>query len=123
MDTDRDGRLNIRELKEHIRNFPCRNIPEYLANHILKMSDDDSDGALDFEEFYRLSLRHEWLFSRLVFKYCKMIVPSPQRPGDETGNILFFVVTKYSLFLRLRFRRNLLYTNKKNRIKYNKFCH
>lgn len=86
MDEDRDGRLNIRELKAHIRNFQCRNIPEHLANHILKMSDEDSDGALDFEEFYRLSLRQEWLFSRLIFNYCKMIVPSPHRPEhDETG--------------------------------------
>ena len=50
------------------------------------MSDEDSDGSLDFEEFYQLSLRQEWLFSRLVFKYCKMIVPSPHRPEiDETG--------------------------------------
>lgn len=86
LDTDRDGVINIRELKNHIRNFPCRNLPEYLANHILRMSDEDSDGVLDFEEFYRLSLRQDWLFSRLVFNYCKMLVPSPHRPEqDETG--------------------------------------
>lgn len=85
LDTDRDGRLNLRELKAHIRNFQCRNLPDYLANHILRMSDDDSDGALDFEEFYKLSLRQEWLFSRLVFNYCKMIVPAPNRERDETG--------------------------------------
>ena len=86
MDTNNDGRLNIRELKQHIKNFECRNLPDYLAKHILRMSDEDSDGSLDFEEFYQLSLRQEWLFSRLVFKYCKMIVPSPHRPEiDETG--------------------------------------
>lgn len=89
LDTNNDGVLNIRELKNHIRRFPCRNLPEYLANHILRMSDDDSDGVLDFEEFYQLSLRQEWLFSRLVFKYCRLIVPSPHRPEqDETGNFI-----------------------------------
>lgn len=85
LDTDRDGRLNIRELKNHIKNYQCRDLPDYLGNHILRMSDDDSDGVLDFEEFYRLSLRQEWLFSRLVFNYCKMIVPRPNRERDETG--------------------------------------
>lgn len=98
LDTDRDGRLNIRELKQHIRNFQCRNLPDYLANHILRMSDDDSDGALDFEEFYKLSLRQEWLFSRLVFNYCKMIVPAPNRPRDETG--------KHTDLLKLDFIQN-----------------
>lgn len=91
LDTNHDNRLNIRELKQHIRNFQCRNLPDYLAKHILRMSDDDSDGALDFEEFYQLSLRQEWLFSRLVFKYCKMIVPLPHRPEeDETGKTNFY---------------------------------
>lgn len=89
LDTDRDGRLNIRELKAHIRNFQCRNLPDYLANHILRMSDDDSDGVLDFEEFYKLSLRQEWLFSRLIFNYCKMLVPAPNRERDETGKNIF----------------------------------
>ncbi|XP_055305012.1 rhomboid-related protein 2-like [Sitodiplosis mosellana] len=84
LDTNNDGRLNIRELKQHIKNLQCR-LPEYLAEHIFRMSDEDSDGALNFEEFYQLSLRQKWLFSHLVFRYCKMIVPSPNRPeADET---------------------------------------
>lgn len=93
MDTNHDGVLNIRELKNHIRNYQCRNLPDYLAKHILKMSDEDSDGVLDFEEFYQLSLRQEWLFSRLVFKYCRMIVPLPHRPeGDQTGKMTSFII-------------------------------
>lgn len=110
MDTNHDGRLNIRELKQHIKNFQCRNLPDYLAKHILRMSDDDSDGALDFEEFYQLSLRQEWLFSRLVFKYCKMIVPSPHRPEeDETGkntHIIFFYLDNF-LFLTMTSQHTL----------------
>lgn len=101
LDTDRDGRLNIRELKNHIRNFQCRNLPDYLANHILRMSDDDSDGVLDFEEFYKLSLRQEWLFSRLVFNYCKMLVPAPNRERDETGKIKLEIYAKLCRFFCL----------------------
>lgn len=97
LDTNNDGVLNIRELKNHIRNYQCRNLPDYLAKHILRMSDEDSDGVLDFEEFYQLSLQQEWLFSRLVFKYCKMIVPSPRRPeADETGKTLSQILSLHS---------------------------
>lgn len=61
-------------------------LPENIANHILQMSDFDSNGFLDFEEFYTLTLRQEWLFSRMVKKYCQLIVPSPHRPEqDEVG--------------------------------------
>lgn len=92
MDTDRNGYLNIHELKRHIRNHQCRELPENLAHHILQMHDQDSNGQLDFEEFYQLSVRQEWLFSRFVQKYCRMIVPSPHRPEqDEIGKeILIF---------------------------------
>lgn len=70
-----------------------------MANHILRMHDDDGNGQLDFEEFYRMSLRQEWLFSRLLVKYCKLIVPSPHRPEqDEIGKT-------FSIFEN---RRNLI---------------
>lgn len=86
LDTDRNGLINIRELKSHLRNHQCQQLPENLASHILRMHDDDMNGQLDFEEFYRLSVRQEWLFSRMLMKYCRLIVPSPHRPEqDETG--------------------------------------
>lgn len=86
LDRNRDGHLNVHELKAHIRNHECGNLPENLAAHILKMHDDDFNGQLDFEEFYQMSIRQEWLFSRAVAKYCKLIVPSPHRPEqDEIG--------------------------------------
>lgn len=67
------------------------------------MHDEDSNGRLDFEEFYRMSVRQEWLFSRMMVKYCKMIVPSPRRePQDEIGKIEFiFIECRYSNFLEL----------------------
>lgn len=78
--------MDVRELKHHIRNQQCRQLPENLANHILRMHDDDGNGQLDFEEFYRMSVRQDWLFNRLLVKYCKLIVPSPHRPEqDEIG--------------------------------------
>lgn len=90
MDTDGDGYLNVREIKEHIRNQQCRDLPPHLSKHILEMNDDDSNGVLDFDEFYRMSIRQEWLFQRLVKQYCRMLVPPPRRQdADETGKFLY----------------------------------
>lgn len=91
LDTDCDGRLNICELKDHIRDFQCRNLSGCLANNILQMPDEDSDGVLNFEEFYKLSLRKEWSFIRVLFNYCKMIVPPPNRECDEIGNHIYLL--------------------------------
>lgn len=99
LDQDRDGFLNIHELKLMIRNHQCDNIPENLAHHILRMHDEDSNGKLDFDEFYRMSLQQEWLISRLMKRYCKLIVPSPHRPEeDEIGKINFlFIFLSFNL--------------------------
>lgn len=72
-------------MKRLIRNNQCGQIPPNLAQHILRMHDEDSDGRLDFEEFYRMSVRQEWLFSRMMKKYCRLVVPPPRRSEDETG--------------------------------------
>ncbi|EDX16132.1 GD18262 [Drosophila simulans] len=56
-DSDRDGLINTHELKELISDGYCRDIPAYIADQILKRSDQDNDGHLDFEEFYAMSLR------------------------------------------------------------------
>lgn len=50
------------------------------------MHDEDGDGRLDFEEFFRLSQTHSWLVRDLCVKYCRYVVP--RRNGsvaDETG--------------------------------------
>lgn len=85
-DTDRDGHLDIHEMKRLIRRHQCEQIPKGIARQILEMHDTNNDERLDFEEFYALSQEHEWLFKGFLIKYCRMIVPSPHREGqDETG--------------------------------------
>lgn len=80
----------MREIKEHIHNQQCRNLPPHLAKHILQMNDDDGNGVMDFDEFYRMSIRQEWLFHRLVKQYCRILVPPPRRTdADETGNFSY----------------------------------
>lgn len=57
------------------------------------MNDDDSNGVLDFDEFYRMSVRQEWLFQRLVKQYCRLVVPPPRRQDqDETGKYIIVIL-------------------------------
>lgn len=77
-------------MKILIRHHQCEEIPKEVARQILQMHDDDENNRLDFEEFYRLTQRHDWIFRGLLVKYCKMLVPSPHRPEqDEVGKKLF----------------------------------
>lgn len=95
MDIDCDGFLSIHELKLMIRNQQCSNIPVSLANHILEMHDEDSNGKLDFDEFYQMSLQQEWLFSRLLKSYCKYLVPAPHREGEDQIGEFFFLSSNF----------------------------
>lgn len=100
LDTDRDGHLSIHEIKTFIRNRQCRNLPENLANQIVQMNDNDANGLLDFEEFYRMSIKQEWLINRLLTKYCKLVVPPPRRlEEDEIGKSFLFLSFYFVLFL------------------------
>lgn len=79
------------------RSVECGNIPVSLANLILDMHDEDSNGKLDFDEFYQMSLQQEWLFSRFLKSYCKYLVPAPRREGeDQIGDFIFFFFTYIS---------------------------
>ncbi|XP_037931123.1 protein rhomboid [Teleopsis dalmanni] len=83
-DSDSDGFINIHELKGLIEAGFCRDIPQYIAVQILKKSDDDNNGQLDFEEFYRMSLQHKWIFRNVLARYCRLVVPPPKPlEGDE----------------------------------------
>lgn len=76
-------------MKNLIRHHQCEQIPKEVARQILLMHDDDANGRLDFEEFFKLAKQHEWIFRGLLVKYCKILVPSPHRPEqDEVGKIL-----------------------------------
>lgn len=96
-DHDRDGFLSIPEMKNLIRQHQCEDIPKEVARQILLMHDDDSNGRLDFEEFYQLSQRHQWLWRGLIAKYCRVVVPSPHRPEqDEIGKNFILVTVGFS---------------------------
>lgn len=43
------------------------------------MSDKNGDGVLDFEEFYQMSRKYDWLFMRMMHKYVNLVVPPPRR--------------------------------------------
>lgn len=87
-DTDNNRKLNIHELKEMIRHGRCAELPRGMTRQILNMSDHDSDGYLSFEEFYKMSQAHQWLFRDFLVSYCRRIIPSPHRvEGDQLDGL------------------------------------
>lgn len=68
-----------------IKSHQCENIPKGLARRIMEASDTDNDNRLDFNEFYEMSKEHEWLLKSYVTRYCKLVVPQPNRVIDEPG--------------------------------------
>lgn len=101
MDTDGDGYLTIKEVKRLMKNKQCPNMPRGVSRRILKMADEDGDGRLDFEEFFRLSQEHDWLMGHYVARYCHWLVPDPHRElvsadgspdqiGEVEGGFLVF---------------------------------
>lgn len=90
-DTNHDGFLSKRELRQLIKERQCDDLPKGLAKKILQMHDADGDGHLDFDEFFALSQEHRWLVRDICVKYCRMVVP--RRSGghsDETGEFIRF---------------------------------
>lgn len=83
-DSDRDGLINTHELKSLISDGYCRDIPAYIAEQILRKSDVDNNGHLDFDEFYAMSLHHKLMIRNLLTRYCRYVVPPPKPlEGDE----------------------------------------
>uniref|UniRef100_A0A182JVE6 Rhomboid-like protein n=1 Tax=Anopheles christyi TaxID=43041 RepID=A0A182JVE6_9DIPT len=85
-DTDSDGFLNVVEMKHLINEKKCPELPKDLASHLLKISDTNNDGRLDFDEFYKLSTEHPLFLFEMCIKYCKAVVP--KRNDDEEGDVL-----------------------------------
>ncbi|XP_017869332.1 PREDICTED: protein rhomboid [Drosophila arizonae] len=83
-DSDRDGLIDVHELKGLISCGRCHDIPPHITEQILRRSDTDNNGHLDFEEFYAMSLHHKWMIRNMLTRYCRYVVPPP-RPleGDE----------------------------------------
>lgn len=85
MDTDRDGYLSRTEVRRMVRTNQCSEMPRGVSRRILKMADEDGDGRLDFEEFFRLSQEHDWVVGHYVARYCQWLVPDPHRGASATG--------------------------------------
>uniref|UniRef100_A0A182NNA5 Rhomboid-like protein n=1 Tax=Anopheles dirus TaxID=7168 RepID=A0A182NNA5_9DIPT len=75
-DTNSDGYLNVREMKRIIQEKNCPDMPELCAKQLLKISDVNNDGRLDFEEFYKLSIEHPYFLWKMCLQYCKVVVPN-----------------------------------------------
>lgn len=113
-DADSDGYLNIVEMKHLIHEKKCADMPKDLALHLLKLSDTNNDGRLDFEEFYKLSLEHPYFLCEMYIKYCKAVVP--KRNDAEEGDVLGMVIlllqisleSAYQHYVSFFFMRNNL---------------
>lgn len=78
IDVNNDGAVQIYELQQFMGNFLQPSLAKYIASQIHKKYDKNSDGILSFDEFYEMSLRKDYKFHRLLFQYCKYIVPQKQ---------------------------------------------
>lgn len=76
-DTDRDGFLSVCELKKLVERNPeqCKDIPKGVTEHLHQTHDENNDGKLDFEEFYKLARKNHWVVADWCAKYCEYIIP------------------------------------------------
>lgn len=100
-------------MKNLIKSHGCDSLPKGLARNLMKMGDEDNNGVLSFDEFYKLSIQNDWLIKGYVARYCKLVVPSPHRGTafDEPGklNIIFFhFVTINSSYMYIYLGRKIL---------------
>lgn len=118
MDFDGDGKLNIPEIQNLIKKFQddyqwfsILRLPTDLINQILQLKYNDHGGFLNFDQFYRMSKQKERsTFSRIVEKYCQLVVPMPlshdQEEEDELelGNLFISFNTEIAIFNILAFK-------------------
>lgn len=65
-----------------INDKECTDMPDRLAKAVLNKHDDNGDGKLDFDEFFRLSQKERWLVRDFCVNACKFVVP-PRKTGDS----------------------------------------
>lgn len=91
IDMNHDGVVQIDELQQYMGNYLRPSMAKFIAKQIHSKYDVNSDGKLNFEEFYEMSLRKEYKFHRLLFKYCRYVVPPRTQDEDSLGNHLVFI--------------------------------
>uniref|UniRef100_A0A182QFR5 Rhomboid-like protein n=1 Tax=Anopheles farauti TaxID=69004 RepID=A0A182QFR5_9DIPT len=84
-DNDGDGYLSIPEMKRLINEKKCPDMPTICAKKLLKLSDINNDGRLDFDEFFKLSIDHSLFISDMCIKYCKLVVP---KRNEEEADVI-----------------------------------
>ncbi|XP_053676681.1 protein rhomboid [Anopheles nili] len=95
-DTDQNGYLSVPELKRLIKEKRCTDIPKHAVEQLVKLSDHDNDGRLNFEEFSKLCTENSHLLRNLCVKYCSIVVPprnveqSDVTDGEYEENMKFW---------------------------------
>ncbi|GLV38421.1 rhomboid-4 [Carabus blaptoides fortunei] len=89
-DDNKDGRIDLKELKGMIRKFG-NNVPPDVTKKIFKMCDEDNDGYLNYQDFMKMVNHPELkvLFQRYVHTYVNTIVPKRNalEDTDETDGL------------------------------------
>lgn len=69
--------MSIHELKNLIKINPeqCKDLPKCVCEFLHEVHDEDNDGKLSFEEFYKLSRKNHWVVADWCTKYCEYIIP------------------------------------------------
>lgn len=77
LDKDCDGFLCVSELKKLIKEHPeqCKDLPKGVTDYLHQIHDENNDGKLDFEEFYKLTRKNHWVVADWCAKYCEYIIP------------------------------------------------
>ncbi|XP_050092933.1 protein rhomboid-like [Anopheles aquasalis] len=86
-DTDGNRYLSRFELRRLIKDKKCPDIPKEVIREVLHNSDENDDGHLDFEEFFKLSTNHPYLFRDFCTRYCRVIVPRRTPDDDYESNM------------------------------------
>jgi Ca2+-binding EF-hand superfamily protein len=75
----------VQEMKNLVKNHPgqCSDLPKTFAKNLIKKHDENNDGKLNFEEFFKLSQEQNWIRD-ICIKYCELIVPR-REPVDNHG--------------------------------------
>ncbi|XP_055612379.1 rhomboid-related protein 2-like [Uranotaenia lowii] len=117
-DRDGNGHICINELKTMIKSGVSDDLPKGFVKRLMKTSDINNDGQLDFEEFFQMSHEHQYLFKNLCVRYCRLVVPgrSPDEPDAEYERSMSFwppplTMLVFSVVQVISFIVDIIYTD------------
>ena len=103
-DVNGDGYLSVCELKKLVERCPeqCKDLPRGVTDFLHAFHDENGDGRLDFEEFYKLSRRNHWVVRDWCAKYCEYIIP-PRCASKCAQKIVLPVAANMNVFDQVDF--------------------